>query len=80
MPPTLGASGRRPSGQAEAVDDEVLAGVAVDEPPDDDALLPSDEAPPEPEVVDEAPESPVDDDPVDDDPAVTEDPERESVR
>lgn len=66
------------------MDDEVLAGVAVDEPPDDDALLPSDEAPPEPEVVDEAPESPVDDDPVeeplDDEPAVTAEPERESVR
>lgn len=62
------------------MDDEVLAGVAVDEAPDDDALLPSDEAPLEPEAVDEAPESPVDDDPLDDEVAVADEPERESVR
>lgn len=85
MPQTLGAPARHPKGQAEAVDDEVLAGVPVDEPPDVDALLPSEEPPLEPDPVDELPESLVledslDDEPFDDEPAVTDEPERESVR
>lgn len=66
------------------MDEAVLAGLPVDEPLDVDALLPSDEDPPDPAEVDEALESleldPLDDDPFDDEPAVTDEPERESVR
>jgi hypothetical protein len=63
------------------VDDEVFVAVPVDDDPAEDAVLLSDEPPPE-LGDDELPESPDDvlDDPLEDDPAVTDDPERESVR
>lgn len=76
--PTLGArrDGIRRS-QAEAVDDEVFVEVLVDDVPAEDAVLLSDEPPPE---LDDAELPDQTDDPFEDEPAVTEDPERESVR
>ena len=63
------------------MDDEVFVAVPVDDDPAEDAVLLSDEPPPELDD-DELPESPDDvlDDPLEDDPAVTDDPERASVR
>lgn len=59
------------------MDDEVFVEVPVDDVPAEDAVLLSDEPPPELDDA-ELPDSP--DDPFEDEPAVTEDPERESVR
>ncbi|GAA4392505.1 hypothetical protein GCM10023153_11560 [Ornithinibacter aureus] len=63
------------------MDDEVFVAVPVDDDPAEGAVLPSDEPPPEVDDS-ELPESPDEalDDPFEDEPAVTEDPERESVR
>jgi len=81
MPTTLGAAGRHPRGQLEGVDDAAVVEEAVDEPldepepddPDDEESEDFSEEPDEPDFSDEP-------DPLVAEPAVTEEPERESVR